>query len=265
MTKWLIEPTFFDNRAVDPSMTASAEQVAAVSDSGAEVAGKTLVIPVAGILFEGGTLYGGIRDAIQAADNSPEVDDIELRISSPGGAVDGLFETIDTIRNARKPVKAVVSQALSAAYGLASAAGDVVATGRGATVGSVGIVASVPLPHGYVDVTSTDAPNKRPDPTTAEGVAAIRETIDPIHALFAEDIAKGRGVSVETVNKKFGRGGVLVAREAIARGMIDGILGQNTRKRTPRPWPRASLRKKIGSWPMSRLRTRPAPRGRKSP
>ena len=44
-----------------------------------------------------------------------------------------------------------------------------------------------------------------------------------MHALFAERIASGRGITVEKVNADFGQGGLLLADLALAAGMIDTI------------------------------------------
>jgi hypothetical protein len=74
-----------------------------------------------------------------------------------------------------------------------------------------------------VEITSTAAPKKRPDVTTPEGVAMVKEELDPVHNLFAGVIADGRGKSIDTVNKTFGEGATLLAEDALDRGMIDAI------------------------------------------
>jgi len=97
-------------------------------------------------------------------------------------------------------------------------------------------------------VTSTEAPDKRPDPTTAEGQDVIRAYLDAVHALFAEAIARGRGTTVADVNENFGRGAVFVAADAKKRGMIDksppalravGTKTQATAEAEPEPQPAA--------------------------
>jgi ClpP class serine protease len=90
-------------------------------------------------------------------------------------------------------------------------------------VGSVGIVATLEVRDDEVSVTSTNAPNKRPDPTTAAGQAVIREELDAMHEIFAEAIATGRGTTIEKVNADFGQGATLLATTAESRGMIDSI------------------------------------------
>ena len=177
------------------------------------------------MLFGGGNVtYPEIISALAEADKNPEVKRAELRIDSPGGHFDGLFDAIAAIQSFSKPLRAVVSnQAASAAYALASQADEIVATNRAARVGSIGIVGSFQVDDTAVDISSTNAPKKRPDPTTESGKAAIREELDAMHSLFVESIADGRSTSPEKVNAEYGQGATLLADEALKRGMIDAI------------------------------------------
>ena len=131
---------------------------------------------------------------------------------------------MDAMHNASKPSTATISGlAASAAFGLASQADSVVATNRGDMVGSVGVVSGYYVEDDFIEITSTEAPEKRPDVTTEEGVASVRKRLDSLHALFAQAIARGRGTDEATVNKDFGRGAVLVAADALKANMIDSI------------------------------------------
>lgn len=198
-------------------------------------AGDTAEIAISGVitkapsflamLFGGGNVtYGEIVSALAEADKNPDVKRAELRIDSPGGHFDGLFDAIAAIQSFSKPLRAVVSnQAASAAYALASQADEITATNRAARVGSIGVVASFQTDDSIVDVTSTNAPKKRPDPTTESGKAAIREELDAMHELFVEAIADGRNTTVAKINAEFGQGAVILADDALKRGMIDAI------------------------------------------
>jgi ClpP class serine protease len=137
-----------------------------------------------------------------------------------------MFKAMDSIRNAKKPVRSVVTNtAASAAFGLASqASGGLYAESRAAMFGSVGVAATMFIYPEEVEITSTEAPNKRPDVTTEEGKAVVREELDALHDLFVEGIAAGRKTTPEKVNKNFGRGSTLLADAALKNGMIDGIL-----------------------------------------
>jgi ClpP class serine protease len=222
----------------------SSEQVAELTvasrDNGKmQVVGRTAVIPVEGVLTErpdwfaayfggGNTTYPNIKQAIAEANGSKEVDSIELAFGySPGGNVNGLFSAMDTIRDSSKPVTATVKGgALSAAYGLASQAGRIVAADRGTSFGSVGVAMDTYVYDGNikeVSIASTEAPKKRPDLLTDEGKAMVREELDAIHEVFVESIAAGRGTTEKKVNANFGRGAMVLAEQALQAGMIDSI------------------------------------------
>jgi ClpP class serine protease len=182
---------------------------------------------LAWLLYGGGTTYESIRSSLAMADADPRVKRIVLRINSPGGTVDGLFETIAAIQATTKPMSVVASMATSAAYALAAVAGKIEAVNRASEFGSIGVVQSIHTDESTVQVTSTDAPKKRPDVTTEEGKAVVREHLDAIHELFVEAIANGRGTRQSVINAEFGRGAVLLADDAKKRGMIDRVAKQN--------------------------------------
>lgn len=181
-------------------------------------------------LFGGGnTTYASIRKAIAQAEENPDVKETILDVNSPGGSVDGLFATLDVLATAKKPIRVRATLAASAAYAIAAVAGPIEATGLAAEFGSIGVAARIQLPKDVVNVASTEAPNKRPDLTTDEGKAVVREELDALHGLFADYIARGRSrtteseVAVSDVNANFGRGGVMLAKDAKKRGMIDSL------------------------------------------
>jgi hypothetical protein len=83
-----------------------------------------------------------------------------------------------------------------------------------------------------IGIVSKNAPLKNPDTATAEGFKAYQERLDAIERVFIGRVSEGRGVSVETVEKDFGRGAVLVAQDpdpeqtsALSVGMIDKVIG----------------------------------------
>lgn len=179
------------------------------------------------MLFGGGnTTYPEIIASIASAEADPEIETITLDVDSPGGQWAGVFDAVAALQNAAKPIKARVSgMSASAAYLLTSQADEVSASNPGVLVGSIGVVQGFRVDPEVVEITSTNAPNKRPDVTTAKGVEAVREELDPMHELFVESIASARGVTVEKVNAEFGKGGVVLAGEAQKRGMIDSVVG----------------------------------------
>ena len=160
------------------------------------------VIPIHGIItarsdlftfLMGGTGLDILARDIQTALDDDDVKGIMLDIDSPGGVAVGPSEMAAIIRNAAdwKPVWAYVGRSCcSAAYWLASATDRIVAE-KTAMLGSIGVVSSIPVQEsadadGYkqIEVVSTNAKNKRPDPRTAEGLDTIRSELDALETEF---------------------------------------------------------------------------------
>lgn len=202
------------------------------------IAGSTAEIRVEGILtkkpdffamfFGGGnTTYPTIRSALNIAASNPAIKDVVMYIDSPGGAADGLIDTMADIAAFRgssgKKLRVRAENAQSAAYGIAAAAGNIEAVGRGSTFGSVGTAVSYYVDPNVVDLTNTDSPDKRPDLTTAEGKAVVVKFLDQLNAEFVRAIAQGREVDVKAVTEGYGRGASMTAVEAKRLGLIDKI------------------------------------------
>lgn len=203
-------------------------RILTVAGNNAEVAVKGVITKAPSflaMLFGGGnTTYTEIISALAEADADDTVDNITLSIDSPGGHLDGLFDTLAAIQSTKKPIKAVISNVgASAAFAIASQADEVVASNRAARIGGVGVAATFEVSDREVTITSTDAPKKRPDVTTEEGKDMVREELDAMHEIFVDSIAEGRSTTVEKVNAEFGQGATLLAGEALKRGMIDAV------------------------------------------
>jgi ClpP class serine protease len=214
-----------------------------------QVAGGVAAIGVKGVLTQepdciaqmfgpGNTTYPSIIKALAQADADPSISAIEMNIASPGGTVEGLFETLAAIEATKKPITVKASLAASAAYAIAAMAGPIEAVGPASVFGSIGVATRIRVSKEVVDVASKEAPAKRPDVTTPEGMAAVQGELDALHELFADAIARGRShttgqaFDVARVNKEFGRGGVLLSEAAKSRGMIDSM--PKPVKRAPR-------------------------------
>jgi ClpP class serine protease len=175
------------------------------------------------LLFGSNTSYEDIRASLALAAADPAIKRVELAVASPGGSVTGLFDTLAAIEAFQKPMSVKASLAASAAYAIAAVAGPITATSVAAEFGSIGVAAKFVIDENVVDITSTEAPNKRPNPATEEGQAVIRAELDALHDLFVESIARGRGTKPAIVNADFGRGGTFLAAESKKRGMVDKI------------------------------------------
>lgn len=162
---------------------------------------------------------------LRTALDDPRVRAIVLSIDSPGGATTGVSDFAQMIRAADKHVVAFVGgSAASAAYWIASAAHELVLADT-ALVGSIGVVASIRLDDDdkLLEIVSSQSPDKRPNFRTDAGRAVVQRTVDELAQVFLEAVADYRRVSAEKVTRDFGRGGVLVGRNAVAAGMGDSI------------------------------------------
>jgi ClpP class serine protease len=173
----------------------------------------------------GNTTYPEIIQSLALAAADPTIRRVVLNVASPGGYVAGLFDTLAALEAFTKPKETLASQADSAAYAIAALGGKITATNPAAEFGSVGVCATY-VKYDFeevIDITSTNAPDKRPDPSTEQGQAVIRKYLDAIEDLFVDAIAKGRGTTVEDVTTNYGRGAVMLANAAKKLGLVDKV------------------------------------------
>jgi ClpP class serine protease len=233
-----IVPTAEQREAFAAVLKAREASISAGEPRLIKIEGTEAKITIDGVLMErpsfmsmfmsrGAAIYSDIRAAFEAAEADPRVKTIALDINSPGGTVEGMFETLDVIAQVTKKIKVTATQATSAAYAIASMAGPISAATRSSQFGSVGVVARYMVWPEDVTLTSTDAPEKAPDPRTPEGKALIVKRLDSINEMFVGSIAKGRTaftgskVTPESVKQNFGRGATMYAADALAAGLID--------------------------------------------
>lgn len=199
------------------------------------------ILPVLGPIFpranlmtdmSGATSYAAIQKDLAAALNSDDVHSILHIYDTPGGTVSACAACGDAIMGARgkKPMAAhVLGNMASAGYWLGSSS-ERISLDRTSMVGSIGVVVGMskqvqPDARGemHLEIVSSNAPNKRPDGMSEEGVAEVRRNLDSVEALFISDVARGRGVDAAKVIADFGKGGMLVGSEAVAAGMADSV------------------------------------------
>lgn len=208
------------------------------------VVGDIAVLPLVGTISHradmltessGGTSVEALAGRFRQAMADPAIGAIVLDVDSPGGSVDGVPELADEIYAARdsKAVVAVASSmAASAAYWLASSAGEFSVTPSG-EVGSIGVLAvhqdeSALLEKMGVRMSIVRAGKFKADlnpfePLTEEARAALQERVDDAYDMFVKAVARNRGVNVSDVRNGYGEGRVVTARQAKAMGMVDRI------------------------------------------
>jgi ClpP class serine protease len=181
----------------------------------------------------GGCSYQVVRARLDEALARADVRGIVLRISSPGGDVDGCGELADAIYAARgtKPIVAYIEgSGCSAAYWLASQAGRIVAF-QTAMIGSIGVRVDLIDESGaekraglaVTEIVSSSAPGKRSRPVDDDVRARVQTKVDDLEAVFVDAVARGRGVPSATVYADFLQGDYAIAAKALDAGMIDAI------------------------------------------
>ncbi len=209
------------------------------------MAGRTAQIPITGVLVKAApwwfslfgvdhTTYGELQSDLAMAAQSDDVDDIVLRVDSPGGQVAGVKEASDSIRAAaskKRVTAAVEDMCASGAYWLASQA-DAISAGPNAMVGSIGVYSA------YVDSSkAADMEGLKIHviasgahkgmgvpgaPISEDQLGAMREVIDGMAANFVSDVARGRRRSTGSV-QEWATGRVWIAEEARKLGLIDAV------------------------------------------
>jgi len=232
-----------DGREIDLEAVA-AKLGQPLDNTGGDVSmrGSIAIIDVTGPIFRyadiftrisGATAIETLSQNFQTAIESSAVQQIVLNVNSPGGQVDGVSELADMVRAgaAVKPVTAYVDGlAASGAYWIASAANRIVAN-ESSFLGSIGVVVTVMDNRAAqekrgvkrYEIVSTVSPLKRADVATDEGRSQLLAIADSLAEIFVSRVAAFRGTTAENITQNYGRGGVMIARQAVAAGMADAV------------------------------------------
>lgn len=193
------------------------------------------IIPVTGPIMRYANMFTRISGAtstqelatdLQAALDNPQVKGIILNVDSPGGEANGINELGDMVYAARgkKPIKAYGGGTVaSASYWIGSSADELIIDDT-ALLGSIGVVVEVALREARegekrYTITSSNAPNKRPDLETEEGRAELSKTIDALGEVFVAKVARNLGVNPDQVPAMGDHGGLKVGAAAVASGL----------------------------------------------
>jgi signal peptide peptidase SppA len=174
------------------------------------------------------------RDALA----DPTVRAIMLKVDSPGGSIDGIFEFADLIYESRivKPIVALAYGAMaSAAYLIGSAAQEVYASDVATQVGSIGVVAThrdtskIDESSGVVTTEIYRGKYKRlvtSGSLSEEARTHMEDQVDYFYSLFIDAVARYRGVSADTVLTTMSTdvNDIFIGQQAVDAGLVDGIL-----------------------------------------
>ena len=191
--------------------------------------------------WDGVVSYNDIRAALVAAANDPDISRIVLDINSGGGAVNGVADVASLIQNidaSVKPVTAFTDGSMcSAAYWLGSSARQVYAS-KVATVGSVGVLATLMERSKMLKEMGINAKVMRAgkfkalangiEPLTAEAEAQVQESLDAAYQVFVQHVAEARNVSYDTADQNMAQGREFFGQQALAAGLADGLATFDT-------------------------------------
>lgn len=180
-------------------------------------------------LTVGNTAYSEVIPALEELDRDETVSSVQIKFDTPGGAVDGLRDLIMTIRGMKTKTIGVASGLTASAGFIAfSECDERVAANDSVLLGSMGVVQQFRVRKDIIAVTSTQSSKKVPDPTTDQGKADIRAELDKIYNFYGAFVADRMGVSVDQLPEKTDHGAVMLAGEALERGMLDSIEEEST-------------------------------------
>lgn len=210
--------------------------------------GSIGILPIHGVIGErmnllddisGGVSSELITSQFRAMLNDATIKAIILDINSPGGVARSIEEIAGEIYQSRgiKPIVAQVNTcAASAAYWIATQADEVIVTPSG-QVGSIGVytihediskmlemegIKETLIYSGQYKVLGNEL-----EPLGDDAKAVFQTRVDQLASSFVRGVARGRGVSLATVNEQFGQGLMFSAADAVQRGMADRIASMS--------------------------------------
>lgn len=242
---WNIEPAYLETvmRNVNDMDIDAAQfqEIEARDITKPVVVGKVAVIDIKGPLWDRDNIlarwFGNSYEAIEAqlinAVNSKKVRKIVFDIDSGGGEASGMDELATVIRDVgiqKNTASFVRGMMASAAYGLGSAANEIIATPT-SEIGSIGTVLvhqdiSGMLEQDGVKLTVIKAGQYKwegnaYEPLGEEAKEYFQDQVNKYYSRFVSTVAANRGVTRAEVTENYGQGRMMIATDALASAMID--------------------------------------------
>lgn len=208
-----------------------------------EIQGGVAVLNVTGTLvnrtsgfdsYSGLKSYMNLSNEFQSMLDNELVKHIVLDIDSGGGSVNGLFDFVDQIYQARsvKPITAIINDnAFSAAYAIASAASKIYLSRTGGA-GSIGVIAKLySFSRRYeddkIDVETITAGSRKADldpdtPISDEARAKVQAEVDSINEMFLSTVERNIGVSRKQLSEL--EADFFTGTDALDKGLVHEIL-----------------------------------------
>jgi|GEM_PF-3126690 len=193
--------------------------------------GGVAVMYVKGPMFPYANMFDQISGAMSVEmlikelgviEKNKEVHSAVIAWDTPGGRATLINEFSKQIKNFSKPIVSYVVDRMASGGYWVGAAADKIVLDETAVVGSIGVVSGFKRQESdVIEIVSSNAPDKRLDLETDEGLKVYQKYIDDTEAVFIEKVMEYRGMSREQVIGL--RGGVLIGAKAIEAGFADEI------------------------------------------
>lgn len=206
--------------------------------------GSVAVLPILGVLVQkpswftrwgGGTSTEELEAEFKACLGDQRVTQIIGYFDTPGGTALGneeLWQTIFAARGKKPLVAFTRGMCCSAGYYLASAFPRIVGSSSSVS-GSIGTIqvqmeyskylAEVGIKANVITHGENKGAGNPYEPLSTAARANLQKTVNDFGEMFVAAVARGRGVSPETVMQKFGQGAIFLPLEAQERGLIDAV------------------------------------------
>ncbi len=216
------------------SLTSGADAFSSMSDEVITSGDSVGVIDMMGtIQYDGSSCSPeGLRDLLKEAEENPDIKAVVLRVDSGGGTATAGEEMAAYVRDFSKPV--VVSSAsmnCSAAYEISSQA-DYIYVNETTAIGAIGTIMQVQDISGLLDmlgiktenIASADSKDSSygTRPLTDEERQYYQDLVDEINETFIQNVADGRGMSVEEV-RELATGLQFAGKTSVENGIADEI------------------------------------------
>lgn len=220
------------------------EAAEAKQRSAVRTQGSVAVVPLLGTIskrmsamdaMSGGASLNAFMENLRTAVNDPDVGSILIDVHSPGGSVYGVEEAFRAVLAARKQKRVVAlvnSLSASAAYYISAGAEEIVAT-PSSEAGSIGVYTvhfdwSEAAANDGVKITIVKAGAHKAEgnpyePLGDDAREHMQSIVDAFYGQFVAAVAKGRDLSVEEVEKRFGQGRTFDSARLVTLGMADRV------------------------------------------
>ncbi len=205
--------------------------------------GNVALIPIKGeLVTESASFLPGTETSshdlvklIEKADKDDFIEGIIFEINSPGGSAIASDEVAEAIKAVKKPnVAWIREEGASGAYWIATST-DYIVANRMSIVGSIGVTASYLRLGGLLNkynityermvsgrLKDEGSPFRDATPEEKEKLQAI---LDKIHSEFIEQVADGRNMSRQSV-ERIATGEVFLGMDAKEIGLVDELGGK---------------------------------------